>query len=157
MPPESHFTQDAGFLDLGEMRDLARVRLNGRDRGILWTKPFRVVIGGSAKADSDDLEVEVTNFWPNRLIDGQQLPPEMRLTRTNITRVRADSPLMPSGLLGPRPWRPERHRRLRRPFTAGSSTNTAAWHTIPSHNSTRSRLSVCRESPPLRIGPGLRT
>jgi hypothetical protein len=44
---------------------------------------------------------EVTNFWPNRLIGDQLLPEAERLTHTNIVKWRADSPLMPSGLLGP--------------------------------------------------------
>jgi hypothetical protein len=43
----------------------------------------------------------VVNLWPNRLIGDQQLPPEKRLTHTNITKFTANSPLMPSGLLGP--------------------------------------------------------
>ena len=88
-------------LDLGDVREIARVRLNGKDLGIVWQKPFQVSIAGAAKAGANDLEVEVTNFWPNRLIGDQQLPPEKRYTQTNIRKFRADSPLMPSGLLGP--------------------------------------------------------
>ena len=77
------------------------MRLNGKDLGIVWQKPFQVSIAGAAKAGANDLEVEVTNFWPNRLIGDQLLPPEKRYTQTNIRKFRADSPLMPSGLLGP--------------------------------------------------------
>jgi hypothetical protein len=88
-------------LDLGDVREIARVRLNGKDLGIVWQKPFQVSIAGAAKAGANDLEVEVTNFWPNRLIGDQQLPPQKRYTQTNIRKFRADSPLMPSGLLGP--------------------------------------------------------
>ena len=47
------------------------------------------------------LEIEVVNFWPNRVIGDATLPAEKRRTRTNITRLGADTPLMPSGLLGP--------------------------------------------------------
>ncbi len=88
-------------LDLGDVREIARVRLNGKDLGIVWQKPFQVSITGTAKAGVNDFEVDVTNFWPNRLIGDQRLPPEKRYTHTNIRKFHADSPLMPSGLLGP--------------------------------------------------------
>jgi hypothetical protein len=94
-------TAGAMELDLGEVRELARVSVNGRDLGVLWKKPFRVELGTAAHAGWNDLSVEVTNLWPNRLIGDQHLPPEKRLTRTNITKFTADSPLLPSGLLGP--------------------------------------------------------
>jgi len=47
------------------------------------------------------LEIEVVNFWPNRIIGDESLPPPKRLTRTNIRKLTKDTPLMPSGLLGP--------------------------------------------------------
>ena len=89
------------YLDLGEVREIAQVRLNGQSLGLLWKKPFQIALNSSAKPGSNELEIEITNFWPNRLIGDQQLPPEKRFTRTNITKFRADSPLLPSGLLGP--------------------------------------------------------
>ncbi len=89
------------WLDLGEVREIARVRWNGRDLGVLWKKPFRIALGSAAKAGWNDVEVEVTNLWPNRLIGDQRLPLSERRTSTNITKWTADSPLMPSGLLGP--------------------------------------------------------
>ena len=88
-------------LDLGEVRELAHVRVNGKDLGTLWKKPFRVSLDGAAHPGINELEVAVTNFWPNRLIGDQLLPEAERMTHTNITKWRADSPLMPSGLLGP--------------------------------------------------------
>jgi hypothetical protein len=75
--------------------------VNGRDLGTVWKPPFRVELAGVVHAGWNELEVAVTNLWPNRLIGDQRLPPDKRLTRTNITRFRADSPLLPSGLLGP--------------------------------------------------------
>ena len=89
------------YLDLGDVREIAEVRVNGQNLGILWKKPFRVALGAAARTGWNQLEVAVTNLWPNRLIGDQQLPPEKRLTRTNITKFKADSPLLPSGLLGP--------------------------------------------------------
>ena len=88
-------------LDLGEVREIAHVYLNGHDLGTLWKKPFRVRLDAAARAGTNDLEVDVTNLWPNRLIGDQLLPAGERLTHTNITKWRADSPLLPSGLLGP--------------------------------------------------------
>jgi hypothetical protein len=89
------------YLDLGEVREIAEVRVNGQELGILWKKPFRVALGVAARPGWNQLEVAVTNLWPNRLIGDQRVAPEKRLTRTNITKFRADSPLLPSGLLGP--------------------------------------------------------
>lgn len=86
-------------LDLGEVREIAEVWLNGKPQGILWKKPFQVKV--TATKGSNLLEIEVVNLWPNRLIGDQLLPPEKRLTKTNITKFTANSPLMPSGLLGP--------------------------------------------------------
>lgn len=88
-------------LDLGEVHEIAHVYVNGRDLGTLWKKPFRVRLDGAARTGANELEVDVTNLWPNRLIGDQLLPPTERLTHTNIAKWRADSPLLPSGLMGP--------------------------------------------------------
>jgi hypothetical protein len=95
------------LLDLGQVRELAEVRVNGKSCGIVWAPPFRVDITDAVKAGSNQLEVEVVNFWPNRLIGDAKLPAAQRRTRTNITKF--DQPkgdanyttLMPSGLFGP--------------------------------------------------------
>jgi len=47
------------------------------------------------------LEIDVVNFWPNRIIGDQSLPADRRFTRTNIRQLKRDTKLMPSGLLGP--------------------------------------------------------
>lgn len=89
------------FLDLGDVRQLAKVRLNGRDLGVLWATPFRVEVTGVLKPADNRLEIDVVNFWPNRIIGDQSLPEEKRFTKTNIRKLTKDTPLMPSGLLGP--------------------------------------------------------
>ncbi len=89
------------WLDLGDVREIAEVWLNGKPLGVLWRKPFAVALGAAARAGANELEIEVTNLWPNRLIGDQKLPPEQRKTSTNITKFTAASPLMVSGLLGP--------------------------------------------------------
>jgi hypothetical protein len=88
-------------LDLGQVKMLAEVRLNGKNLGILWAPPFRVDVTDAIKPRGNRLEIDVVNFWPNRVIGDQSLPEEKRLTRTNIRRLTKDTPLLESGLLGP--------------------------------------------------------
>ncbi len=90
------------ILDLGQIEDtgIARVLLNGRDLGIVWTKPFRVDISGAVKPGLNQLRVEVVNSWRNRLIGDQRLPANQRQTATNIAVTPNWKPT-PSGLLGP--------------------------------------------------------
>lgn len=89
------------FIDLGDVKNVARVRLNGKDLGIVWTAPWRVEISGCVKEKDNLLEIDVVNLWPNRLIGDARLPAETRRTMTNILNINPDSPLFSSGLLGP--------------------------------------------------------
>jgi len=89
------------ILDLGRVKELAEVRLNGKNLGVLWAFPFRVDVTGALGPAGNRLEIDVVNFWPNRIIGDQALPEEKRFTRTNITKLTARTPLMESGLLGP--------------------------------------------------------
>jgi hypothetical protein len=89
------------ILDLGNLRELAEVRLNGKSCGITWTPPFRVDVTDAIKRGTNKLEVEVVNFWPNRIIGDAHLPPEQRRTKTNIRKLTRDTKLMESGLFGP--------------------------------------------------------
>lgn len=101
------------WLQLGEVKYLAQVRLNGRDLGIVWTAPWSVELTKALKPGRNELEIAVTNTWVNRLIGDAALPPEKRLTKTNVALEKgkrtvkvyqgfgSDDPLMPSGLLGP--------------------------------------------------------
>ena len=88
-------------LDLGVVRETARVTLNDREVGVLWKAPFTIDITAYAKAGPNALRVEITNLWPNRIIGDLNLPSDQRFTKTNITKFTKDSPLIPSGLLGP--------------------------------------------------------
>lgn len=101
LPENSRGESTRVFLDLGRVQDLATVRLNGKDLGVVWTAPWRVDITDSVTLAGNQLEIDVVNLWPNRLIGDAALPPEQRLTRTNVTTYKRDSPLLPSGLLGP--------------------------------------------------------
>ncbi len=62
------------YLDLGEVWNMARIRLNGEDMGVVWTAPWRVNISKAVKKQGNRLEIEVTNLWPNRLIGDERLP-----------------------------------------------------------------------------------
>ncbi len=89
------------LLDLGDVREVASVELNAKNLGVVWTKPARVDITSAVRAFGNDLKIKVTNLWPNRLIGDASLPPEQQFTRSNEHPYTKNSPLLPSGLLGP--------------------------------------------------------
>jgi hypothetical protein len=108
------------YLDLGVVHDMARVKLNGRDLGVVWCAPWRVEVTGVIKTGDNSLEIEVVNRWPNRLIGDKQpgdadvrtvnCPPGFlggeqhkagRYTYSTNAPYGPQSPLLPSGLLGP--------------------------------------------------------
>jgi hypothetical protein len=125
LEPAALGTHRDWWLDLGDVRVIAEVRLNGRDLGILWKPPFRVAIDSALRAGENHLEVRVTNLWPNRLIGDEHFPddaswegkylkawPEWFLERRSrpeprrktfsvVKHFSKDSPLLLSGLLGP--------------------------------------------------------
>ncbi|MCS7224542.1 MAG: glycosyl hydrolase [Armatimonadetes bacterium] len=113
-------------LDLGQVKYLARVLVNGKEAGVLWKPPFQVDITRLVRPGTNTLEIAVTNLWVNRLIGDEFLPddrewnpngslkdwPEWmkkglpkpqtgRITWTTWRHYSKDSPLMESGLLGP--------------------------------------------------------
>ncbi|HOW67542.1 MAG TPA: glycosyl hydrolase [Candidatus Paceibacterota bacterium] len=103
----------AARLHLGEVRCIARVRLNGRDLGVVWTAPWSVDLTGAVQQGHNELEIDVVNTWVNRLIGDAGLPKDKRITKTNVALQRgartlkpyqgfaSDDPLMRSGLIGP--------------------------------------------------------
>ena len=60
------------YLDLGVVHDMARVKLNGKDLGVVWCAPWRVEVTGAIKAGDNQLEIEVVNRWANRMIGDKQ-------------------------------------------------------------------------------------
>jgi hypothetical protein len=64
------------YLDLGKVQVLAEVIVNGKNLGVLWDPPFRVDVTDAVHPGANDLEVRVTNLWPNRLIGDEKLPRE---------------------------------------------------------------------------------
>jgi hypothetical protein len=108
------------FINLGEVYNLAEVRLNGVNIGTLWTAPWSLDITKAIKRGTNLLEIKVVNLWPNRLIGDEQYPtdgisnrkwPEwllenkprnsQRLTFASYGFYKKESPLLKSGLLGP--------------------------------------------------------
>jgi len=89
------------WLDLGDVKNLAEVSVNGKPLGILWKTPFRVDATSALKPGANTLQIKVTNLWVNRLIGDQQPDVAKKYTYTAQQFYQAGSPLLPSGLLGP--------------------------------------------------------
>lgn len=110
------------FIDLGEVNDIARVKLNGKDIGVVWCAPWRIDISEALKEGDNNLEIEVANRWINRLLGDRQEPDANvrtvkfgnglmggkeyktgRYTFTTQSAMRSFdfAELLPSGLLGP--------------------------------------------------------
>jgi hypothetical protein len=89
------------WLDLGDVKNIAQVTVNGRPFGILWKMPFRVDVTSALRAGANTLEIKVANLWVNRLIGDKQPDCAKKYTYTALEFYRADSPLLPSGLIGP--------------------------------------------------------
>ena len=102
------------------MKNIAKVWLNGQDLGTIWTSPWQVDVSGVLKQGKNELKIEVTNLWGNRLIGDEQKVndgivngqwpewllkgekrPSDRYTFTTYPHYTKDTPLLESGLLGP--------------------------------------------------------
>lgn len=88
-------------LDLGEVCNLAEVYVNGEYCGTAWKEPFRVDISKAVREGENDIQVKVVNLWVNRLIGDEQPDCPEKITFTDARHYNADTPLLPSGLLGP--------------------------------------------------------
>ena len=98
------------FLQLESVKDvgIAQVTIHGVDKGILWTKPFRVDISSELKQGENTLQIKVVNSWYNRVAADEMFRDKKQYTSTNILlindyrgRPRKEIPLEPSGLIGP--------------------------------------------------------
>lgn len=91
------------LLDLGEVHDIAEVKINGADAGTVWRAPYCVDVTDAVRKGANSLEVAVTNTWLNREI-GDAQPGADKITHfqpASRVRVTAATPLLPSGLMGP--------------------------------------------------------
>ncbi|MBN2480789.1 MAG: twin-arginine translocation signal domain-containing protein [Bacteroidales bacterium] len=89
------------YLDLGEVKNLAEVKVNGKNLGVVWKPPYRVNMTDVAATGVNRIEIEVTNTWHNRLARDAELLEEERQTWVLGGNVRAGAALVPGGLLGP--------------------------------------------------------
>ena len=130
--------------------DMARVRLNGRELGVVWTAPWRVDAAGVLRAKGNVLEIEVANRWRNRLVGDERFRPDAeygkdgnllrwpewltggamrpstgRTTFASWRHFTAETPLLPSGLLGP---------------VTGDDAGQLKTFNCPHHQNVRSRI-----------------
>lgn len=125
IPAGSLGSGKAIFLDLGGVKNIAEVTLNGKDLGTWWKPPFSADITPHARAGTNTLRIRITNLWVNRLIgdeqfpddcewngkplkkwpqwmlDGSPRPTKERITFTTWKHFTKDSTPLDSGLLGP--------------------------------------------------------
>jgi alpha-L-rhamnosidase len=88
------------WIDLGDVKNLAEVSVNGKSLGIVWHAPYRVDATSALRPGVNELVIRVVNAWVNRLI-GDQQPGATKYTFADVKPYKASSPLLPSGLLGP--------------------------------------------------------
>ena len=89
------------WIDLGEVKNLAEVTVNGKSLGIVWHAPYRMDVTSALKPGANQVTIKVINAWVNRLIGDQQPDATTKYTFADVKPYKANSPLLPSGLLGP--------------------------------------------------------
>ena len=83
-----------------ELHDVATVKVNGKECGIVWTYPYEIDITDCAKRGDNKLEIKITNTWANALrgADGGKAPFDGIWTNARY-RMPGDG-LLPAGLIG---------------------------------------------------------
>jgi hypothetical protein len=89
------------WIDLGSVKNLAEVRVNGKSLGIVWHRPYRIDVTDVLKPGANSVSIKVINAWVNRLIGDQQPGVTRPITFADVKPYKAGSPLLDSGLLGP--------------------------------------------------------
>jgi hypothetical protein len=89
------------WIDLGDVKNIAVVTVNGKDLGTVWHAPYRVDATGALKPGANEVSVKVINSWVNRLVGDKQPDVTTKYTFSTWNTYKADTPLLPSGLLGP--------------------------------------------------------
>ena len=88
------------WLDLGTVKDVAQISVNGKPFDIVWKNPYRIEVTDGLRPGENQVTIRVTNLWVNRLI-GDQQSNAAPITFTTYKPYNADAPLLPSGLMGP--------------------------------------------------------
>lgn len=103
--PQSWFRLGAKvFLDLGVVKDMAEVSVNGKTIGVTWKAPYQVDVTSVLKPGANQLEIKVTNEWTNRLIGDRSAPPNKKVLAVSGPPTggpSAPQTLAESGLIGP--------------------------------------------------------
>jgi hypothetical protein len=89
------------YLDLGEVHDLAEVKLNGHALGVLWHTPFRADVTELLQNGANTLEIKTVNVWHNRLVGDLQPGVQHKIAFYSKNFFTPDEPLLPAGLVGP--------------------------------------------------------
>jgi hypothetical protein len=90
----------AVVLSFGDVGDLARVRVNGTDCGVVWTEPWELDVTAALRAGRNTVAVEVANAWMNRLI-AEAGTPTGEIFQPVAEVYLPDAPLQECGLRGP--------------------------------------------------------
>ncbi len=89
------------ILELGEVDNIAEVRVNGKSVGVAWKQPYEVDITAVAHAGANTLEIRVTNLLVNRMRVKQPSAPDRPPAMSpQMLRDYLPEPAT-SGLLGP--------------------------------------------------------
>ena len=88
------------WLDMGDVKNLAEVSVNGKNLGVVWHAPYRIDVTSALKPGNNQVVIKVVNAWVNRFI-GDEQPGATKITFADVKPYKAKSPLLPSGLLGP--------------------------------------------------------
>jgi hypothetical protein len=100
--PPSWFNKGASLsIDLGDVKNLAIVTVNGEELGTVWHAPYRLELTGALKPGENQISIKVANSWVNRLIGDLQPGAKTIYTFTSWKVYKPESPLLPSGLIGP--------------------------------------------------------
>lgn len=124
--PNGYFSADQRIIiDMGRVEVIAELLVNAKPVDILWKEPFRADITSFVKPGQNEIEIRVTNLWPNRMIGDEFLPVENeyskdkfifklpewytsnqsksddRITFCTWKSFSKEDPLLESGLLGP--------------------------------------------------------
>lgn len=97
----AHLPNKQLYIDLGEVKMMAKIKLNGVYIGGVWTEPYRLNITKQIKEGINTVDIQVVNNWMNRLIGDKKLPKEKRITWQTFSYNKPNTPLQRSGLLGP--------------------------------------------------------
>lgn len=79
---------------------MAKVYINGKYAGGVWTAPYRLDVTDFVKDGRNDVKVEVVNTWVNRIVGDMNLPESERETYLFVNHLNAKTPLPPSGIIG---------------------------------------------------------